>query len=180
MKHIQIILFYLLLLVSSCSNDDVTAPPITAENTFSCKIDGNLFVPEDHGGFPATQLGIRALVVEENTWRFILSNSSTDLYIYLVNVTSTGSYQLFQSDGDADFFQETRNLVEADLDQINGSTHISTEQSGAIEVLELEVDKQIILQFDEIILSGRDNSSETVSLTEGRLNINLETLFEEN
>ena len=69
--------------------------------------------------------------------------------------------------------------MEVDLEQITGTTHVSTSSSGTIEVLELEVDKRIILQFDEIVLQSLDTPEETIRLTEGKLNINLDTLFEE-
>ena len=72
----------LLLVASSCNDDDPSAPPITAENTFSCKINGELFVPEDHGGFPVTQRGISAIVIEGNTWRFIFGDGPIDIYIH--------------------------------------------------------------------------------------------------
>ena len=102
------------------------------------------------------------------------------MYIYIVNVTSTGNYTLALSNGDAYFTQESENLMEVDLEHVTGSTHISTLQSGTIEVLELEIDKRIVLRFDEIVLVGRDNPEEKIILTEGKLNINLETLYEEN
>ncbi len=168
----------LLLVASSCNDDDPSAPPITAENTFSCKINGELFVPEDHGGFPIIQRGI--LVSQfDNNWELKFGNGPIDVDIYIVDVIETGDYTLARSDGRADFFKKTENLMEVDLQQVTGSTHVSTSSSGSIEVLELEVNKRVILQFEEIVLENLSNPEETIVLTEGKLNINLDTLFEE-
>jgi len=52
MKNLVLIFCFSLLCFYSCNKeDDTPVPPITAENTFSCKIDGELFVPKDYGGF---------------------------------------------------------------------------------------------------------------------------------
>lgn len=172
----------LLFATFSCNNDDVTAPPITAENTFSCKINGKLFVPEDHGGFPVRQDGIILQFSDDNSWTFIFGNGPTDVYIHITDVTSTGFYRLGLSDGNAHFFQETENLMEADIDKAIsqfGNSHISTLASGSVEVIELEVGKRIVLRFDEIKLVNLYNPNETAILTEGKLNINRETLGED-
>ncbi|MEL4306559.1 hypothetical protein [Joostella sp. CR20] len=166
-------------IVFSCSNDDDTAPPITAENTFSCKINGKLFIPKDHGGFPVIQEGIYSFADNDGSWFFEFGNRSADVYIYLVEVNKTGSYTLGLSEGRAHFYQKTENLMEVDLDNVTGSTHISTMQSGEIEVLELEVNKRIVLEFDKITLVNKDDASDKVVLTDGKLNINLETLYGE-
>ncbi|MEL4306560.1 hypothetical protein [Joostella sp. CR20] len=167
-------------IVFSCSNDDDTAPPITAENTFSCKINGKLFIPKDHGGFPVILDGTSVNLAQNNSWRFIFGNRSTDVYIYLHEVEKTGSYSLSTSEGRGDFFQKNENLIELDLSPWDSNIeHISTLESGEIEVLELEVNKRIVLEFDKITLVNKDDASDKVVLTEGKLNINLETLYGE-
>lgn len=161
--------------LGGCSKDD-NAPPITQENSFSCKINGELFVPEDYGGFPNSLDGIIIILSDSSDWMFRLSNGGKTVYIYLHNVTHTGEYVLGESDGDGDFFGEESNLMEVDL--TGGTsflTHKSTNNSGIINVIELDIDNRIILKFGEIILT-EVNGSESVVLTEGKLNINRETL----
>lgn len=174
------ILFF--LFSTSCNNDDNTVPPITQENTFSCKINGKLFVPKDHGGFPIKQDGIVVDFQENNTWDFLFGNGEIDIYIHLANITATGNRGLGESDGDGDFFQEADDLMEVDLDLANsrfGTTHVSTSASGTLRILELETGKRIVLEFDEIILEGVSESYSTIKLTDGKLNINLDTFWNE-
>lgn len=178
MKKILYILVCLILVVSSCKkDDDVIAPPITAENTFSCKINGETFIPEDHGGFPIVQKGIIVEIFPESSnWIFQLRNSNKDIYIYIVNVLETGNYEIQVADGDGDFLFDTNNAVEASVTGFFPPTHVSTNISGNIEVIELDVDQRIILQFEELELVNPDDSSDIIVLTDGKLNINLETL----
>ncbi|XLS29003.1 hypothetical protein ACJD0Z_17620 [Flavobacteriaceae bacterium M23B6Z8] len=176
---ISLILGFLAFL--SCSDDDPKIPPITTENTFSCKIDGELFVPKDHGGFPIQQSGILVSIEDNNSWYFTFGDGSKDLFLYITNVTSKGDFSLELSDGDKDFFQENKNLMELDFETVsNFATHISTTESGKIQVLELEINKHIIIQFDELILRDTNNPQNVVMLTEGKININLETFSESN
>lgn len=159
----------------SCSKDD--APSITQENSFSCKINGELFVPEDYGGFPNSVSGI-IILNDGSDWLFRLSNGGKTVYIYLHHVTHLGEYVLSESDGDGDFFGEESNLMEVDLSGATShTTHKSTANSGIINVIELDVDKRIILKFDEIVLEDINNPDEKIILTEGKLNINLNTLY---
>lgn len=160
--------------LGGCSKDD--APPITQENSFSCKINGELFVPKDYSSFPNSFSGIINYVSDSSDWTFVLSNGENTVYLYLHNVTQLGEYVLSESDGDGDFFGEELNLMEVDIN--NGtsySSHKSTINSGVITVIELDMDNRIILKFDEIILSSINNNGRIV-LTDGKLNINRETL----
>src|SRR5680860_912958 len=89
--------FVLLILISiitySCEkNDDLVAPPITQENTFSCKIDGELFVAQPHGGFLQSE-GI-LLIASVNTWLLVFGNGKSDLYININNINTGGSLSL--------------------------------------------------------------------------------------
>lgn len=166
---------FLFLLSASCNNDDNTVPPITEENTFSCKIDGELFVPNDYGGFPITQHGINARI-SNNNWTIILSNGSIDIYLYLANLQEVGNYELSLSDGNADFLGETENAAEVDLENITGTSHISTNVSGSIQVLEIEPKQKTVMKFDKITLVDKEKPEDIIILSEGKLNINLETL----
>ncbi|XLS29004.1 hypothetical protein ACJD0Z_17625 [Flavobacteriaceae bacterium M23B6Z8] len=170
----------IILILMSCSNEDPKAPPITAENTFSCKINGELFVPEDRGGFPVILKGITTNLTNNNSWLFIFRNQSRDIFIYITDVIETGEYLLTKSEGNGDFFGKNKNLMEMDVSTDSSDiSHISSDQSGKIKVLELELNKRIILQFDEIILEDKNDPEKTIVLTEGKLNINLETFFED-
>ncbi|MCL5130544.1 hypothetical protein [Algibacter sp. L4_22] len=55
----KLLIFFMILSLYSCSNDDdgteSSLPAITTEgkNTFGCKIDGEMFLPKNNGGFSA-------------------------------------------------------------------------------------------------------------------------------
>lgn len=175
-------LFFLLLISTflSCGNDDeaVEQPPqISEENTFSCKIDGELFVAETFSRFPNTFPGIIAGVLSgTNNWTIMLRNSDNVIHIYITEVVDTGNYIIKFSDGDSFFFGETETVVEFGRDSSSSSTHHSIDGSGIININELVVNLKLIATFNEILLVSNDNPQETVILTEGKLNINLESL----
>lgn len=176
MKITALILLFALSFCTSCNKDDDT-PPITAENTFSCKINGERFVPEDFGSFPNSFDGIMSFIPRDsNDWYFQFGNGEKNIFIYLVDVEATGNYILKASDGDSDFFGETENVMEFSNIGNFTSTHKSTNNSGSLKVRSLNINKKIILEFDVITLIGNEDPNNTVTLTDGKLNINLETL----
>lgn len=178
LKILCLFLLLVLVLVSSCSKEE-PGPPITKENTFSCKVNGKLFVPKDHGSFSGTIWGILNRLKDSTNWTFVLSNHDV-LYIYLVDVRETGKYNIGKSDGDSDFFNDTLNAVEFHFNSSkSGDTFVSTSTSGDIEILELDVGKRIVFQFDRLELQGKNDPNKRLVLSEGKLNINRETLNKE-
>lgn len=174
MKIFSLIFLFCLLSIFSCNKSDDTppAPPITAENTFSCKIDGELFIPENHGGF-INQYGYQIRIFDNNSWTIILSNDKVTLYLFIKNIDHEGIYQIYRSDGDNDFLYDENNAVEF-RNRVNQTVYISN-NSGEIEVLSFEDGKRLMLKFNEIQLISED-SNDTLILTDGKLNINKNTL----
>ncbi len=174
-------IFCILLCFSSCLKDDTpkVAPPITQENSFSCKINGELFIPEPHGGLFASSPPIRAILQDNNTWKFNMGNGLIEIYIYLYNATEIGEYTITESEGIVNYVGETENLVEMTDFYVPGVVYISTNNNDKINVLELEIDNKIIFEFDEIILVNNTDPEDIIILSEGKLNINKETLNQE-
>lgn len=181
----KLILYYLIFCVSiiSCKKDDDAAPteqqeqpPITAENTFSCKINGEVFIPKDFSNFPNTSDGYKIFFVDvQNSWFSLFRNPTDNLYIYIYNLDSIGDYTLGLADGDSFFPPDDDTVIEYSANGDLVTTHISTSISGSIEVLELDFGNKIIFQFDEIILKGIDDPNDIITLTEGKANFNLAT-----
>jgi hypothetical protein len=181
----KLILYYLIFCVSiiSCKKDDDVSsmeqqeqPPITAENTFSCKINGELFIPKDFSSFPNSFDGYNVgFPLDSNNWFSRFSNEDMNMYIYIHNISGIGTYEIKQADGNNDFFDDVNTVVEFSENRSLASTHISTNLSGTIEVLEYEPLNKIIFKFDEIILQSIDNPNDIITLTEGKANFNLST-----
>ncbi|QED37000.1 hypothetical protein FK178_04425 [Antarcticibacterium arcticum] len=174
MKNYVLILSFLLLGFYSCNKeDDAFAPPITAENTFSCKIDGELFVPKDHGGF-IPLYGYLIEILEDNSWIITLSNGKNTLYLFIKKINNTGNYEVFASDGDQDFLYNEKTGMEF-TDNGNNIEYISLNNSENIEILSYTNGQKLILKFDKIVLGSTTNNA-SIILTDGKLNINKETL----
>lgn len=176
MKKITTFILLCFLLFSSCNNDDDTAPSISQENTFSCKINGELFVPEDYSSFPNSFTGISAHIIPENNWFFHLQNTQKNIYIYIVNVIETGEYMIYLSDGNGDFLGEETSGFDISITGNSTPSHHSIDNNDTVTVVELDINTRIVLEFDEITLVNNNDPSDIVKLTDGKLNINLETL----
>ena len=168
-----ILLILISIITCSCDKEDLVAPPITQENTFSCKIDGKLFVAQPHGGF----LQMEGITVQsmQNSWLVILSNGHQVVYIKLKNVNIPGIRDIQRSENIRNP-TEANNSVEFIANGGSITTHVSHDDTGFINVLEWKNDSILIFEFDELILYDEENPSKTKTLTDGKLNINLATL----
>ena len=173
------ILCGLLLFCAACDKDGPPkpVPPITQENTFSCKINGEVFVPEDHFHGLSPGFGMKASILANNSWKFQLADKQRDIYIYIYNVTATGEYTITASGGyNPSFVGQTENLAEMRDKYMPEIDYISINNNEIIEILELKPDIHIVLQFDEITLVNNTDPTDVLVLSEGKLNINRETL----
>ena len=174
MKNTCLILLLSIFVFSACNKDD-EAPSIDEENTFSCKINGELFIPKEHGGFYEKD-GITVTLFPDNSWLIILGDGKNKIYIYLYNVERTGSFNITESDGNGDFLNETANVIELEGPGNSGSNYRSIDNAGTINVIELDINNRIIFEFENIQLVNNDDPNEVLNLTNGKLNINLESL----
>ncbi|MFC6859080.1 hypothetical protein [Zunongwangia atlantica] len=176
MRNIIIIMAVFCFLGCEKEEDQVISP-ITAENTFSCSINGVTFIPETHGGFIPVA-GIIVSVFDNNSWRIILGDDKYDLVFFIKHIDHTGGYELHPNEGEKIFYVEDETGIVLE-NRTTSETFISTENSGTIDVLSFEGEEKLMFQFDEIELSSLNNPSSTIILTEGKLNINSNTLNQE-
>lgn len=172
MKTTCLILLLSISFFSACNKDD-DAPSIDEENTFSCKINGELFVPREHGGFNRKD-GITVTLFPDNSWLFILGDGDNKIYMYLYNIENTGSFIISESDGNGDFLNETANVIE--LESSENSNYRSIGNTGTLNVIGFDINNKIILEFENIQLVDNDNPNAVLNLIDGKLNVNLETL----
>lgn len=180
MKNLIVILI-LGVCLFGCENDDDSISPITEDNSFSCYVNGELFLPKDRIGFPTQADGINVGVYPEtNDWVLGFTNHDTNrsVTLFLKNVTTTGEYPVFAIEGDfgAPFELTKVHYSDTHLDDL----FVSTDDTGNINVTELTLNSKIVLTFDKLTLDGLaldgTVNNDTLILTDGMLNINLDTL----
>lgn len=176
MKRYFSLMIFLFLALTGCTekDDDLSPPSITQENTFSCYIGNNLFIPENHGGFYNFS-GYLISILEDNSWIVTLSNGRTTLYLFLKEVKRTGHYEISGSDGNQFFVQDLNTAVEL-RDEVSNIEYVSVNSASKLEVLHFIPDRELVLQFDEIVLVAVDDPENKIVLSQGKLNINKETL----
>lgn len=180
MKPFELILaFFIATLFQSCSTE---APlPTSGENSFTTKINGNQFIAEDVRKFATTDYGITAAVFD-NTWRLIFSNSSDrNIYIYIYEVNDTGEYLVGKADGDLVYYLESDDETSVSISDGTGSTtgvafSSTSELTEYISITNLQDDSIIVGEFDKITLTDPDNANNNVILSDGKFNINRNTL----
>ncbi len=178
----KIFLFLISIILQSCSAEDPL--PTSGENSFIAKLDGTRFITEDVRKFATTNYGITADVFD-NTWLLVFSNSSKRniyIYIYIFKVNETGSYAVGKSDGDLVYYLESDDQTSVSISDGTGSTTGVAFASGLsstedfIKITQIEGDSIIIGEFEKITLTDPENPNNSAILTDGKFNINRNTL----
>mgnify|MGYP007006686680 CR=1 FL=1 len=181
MKPLRLLLTFLITVtLNSCSAEDPL--PTSGENSFFAKLNGKRYVAENTTSFPArTHYGIEASVYENN-WLLTFHNSSNDnIYIYIYKVNDIGIYPLGRSDGDLVYFLESDNETSVSISDGTGSFFGVAFTSGYssdeefIKITQLNT-TSIIGEFDKITLTDPENPDNKTILTDGKFNINTNTL----
>ncbi len=171
--------------ISSCGrgSGDSTPPEAlppatqTGANTAGCLINGNLLLPKNGsqaiGGSP--QFGLKASFVYDYFY-MDLKNYDSGVYLYLyvdnVNNNGIGAYTINQSDGIAS------------PNGINNNTQVYVESGGKIFISGNNAGVVNITRYNFPIISGnfsatlynKYNALETIEITDGRFDINKNTI----
>ncbi len=188
LKILKTILLLVLTFFNCSNNDDPQdqLPPITetGANTFGCIINGEVLIPKNSNGIPNAR-GLEAYYKDNKT--FILdannysdSNSNGKLYIYIYNLNSEGNFPLGLSEGLSSFYFEPNysHLWCRVYDQTTGNKkYISTTDSGSVQITRFdEVNNIVSGIFENLTLVNIDNSNDKIQITNGRFDINLNTV----
>ncbi len=175
---IKIILLIFTVYLNSCSVEDPL--PTSGENSFFAKLNGKRFVAEDIHIFPSgTKYGLTAYT-HENSWLLNVKNTSTNsLYIYINQVTEPGNYLI--EDPDMDFPNQIPVIAPTSAIIGNGSLDVLYLTKGLqpnefIKITAVQGDSIIIGEFDKITLTDPENPNNKTILTDGKFNINTNTL----
>lgn len=170
--------------ISSCgrgSGDNTpqeTLPPATqtGANTAGCYVNGILLLPKNGsqaiGGSP--KYGLKANSFSGGYYFYIQDYTQNRyLFIYLPDVTSgTGNYTINQSNGiDTPAGNQDQNQMYLYFD---GKEFISSTNCGTLNLTKYSF--PIISATFSATLYNKANPSETIHITEGRLDINKNTL----
>jgi hypothetical protein len=179
MKTLRLLLTFLITVtLNSCSAEDPL--PTSGENSFSAKLNGKRFVAEDVTIFPSgTYYGLRTYV-RNNSWELTVTNSSRKIiYIYISGVNEPSSYLV--KDGDSNVISpnpaETPTSVvirNSSLDLLFVSS--LQNENEFIKITQIEGDSILIGEFEKITLIDPENPNNKAILTNGKFNINRNTL----
>ena len=187
-----------LLFVASCKENDIspdTLPPITQEglNTFGCYIDGELLVPKDgKPGFGSgrTAKGLKIYYRKDSLTNSLkppyfailasnyIDNKGDLIYIYIPSLTTVGDYNINESNGQEGIDSPPNPHVLANVyDSENGfKRYLSFNHSGKVIVTRFDTINTIYSGTFSLKMVDAETKSDTISVTEGRFDINWSTL----
>ena len=195
MKHLFLKTAVLLFTLTffNCENNDPQdqLPPITqtGENTFGAIVDGRVFLSADSpSGIPGTSnfKGLQVYVGNnfknskgDDKWTISTGNfklnPSTYIYIYIPSLKNLSkNYIINSSDG-----LEDTDLSNAHIYcHINGNnnTYLSTENSGILEFLRLDIINGFYSGTFSVKLKNKVDENDIIEITNGRFDINLNTV----
>lgn len=182
-KLIMLLIFVTLL--KSCDKDEGIDLPQIGENSFTAKVDGKTFIPEDVKLFTNVDYGIYAYVNKE-TWHLVFSNSEQkDIHIYIKEVKGPGEYTIGSLDGDLNFYTNTDTESAVAIADGSGSvTGVGYSSKSnfqqIITIARVEDENILIGSFEKLTLVAPNNNSDHKILTDGKFNINISTLNQAN
>jgi hypothetical protein len=176
MKALSILcLFAASFLIFSCKKKVDELPPATqtGAHTFGAKVNGEMWVPQSFGMFPASNL-LEARFVG-NTLRiqarnFASSPTETEFEIFLLNATAPGTFQL---NTDGSYRNPAANYgyyVKRNVTPIN-EWQTSSQYTGTVTLTRVDTAAKIVsgtFQFNAI---NQYNTPVPLSVTEGRFDI---------
>ncbi|CAN5159592.1 hypothetical protein BH23BAC2_BH23BAC2_23580 [soil metagenome] len=178
MKPLTKIFFFLIsIILHSCSAEDPL--PTSGENSFFTKLNGSPFVAENWEHFPGgTQYGL-LVSVRDNSWILSVSNtSSKTIYLYLNNVFEPNSYLVEEGESNIIRPNPAETPTSVVIRNSRELLFISGSQTGNefIRITRVQGDSILIGEFEKITLTDPENPNNTAVLTDGKFNINRNTL----
>ncbi len=178
MRPLTKIFFFLIsIILHSCSAEDPL--PTSGENSFFTKLNGSPFVAENWEHFPGgTQYGL-LVSVRDNSWELTVSNTSGKIiYFYINNVSDPDAYLIEEgvsrlgpnpAETPTSVVIRNRNL---DLLFLS----VPQPEPEYIRITRVQGDSILIGEFEKITLTDPENPNNSTILTDGKFNINRNTL----
>ncbi|RUA35320.1 MAG: hypothetical protein DSY77_02820 [Bacteroidetes bacterium] len=187
-----------ILIASSCQKEEIEVedelPPITQEglNTFGCKIDGEVFVPKDGepSFFVSAATGLRVVFgtdFQADSGGDDVSISAVNakdengnfVFIYIDSISSENIFEIFDSEGSSVNPQINSHGFVVTYSNGQRKKFLSFSNAGKIDVTLIDFESYIISGIFEFQAVNEADYTDTLSITEGRFDINWRTLNEE-
>lgn len=169
MKQLILFLVCCLLLGGACrrnkpknAGDELPPETQTGANTFGCKINGEVFIPQGSGACYTYNVQYyksdSALLIKTN------NTCATGLNLYIYSVSTVKEYSIFNSTANAFFYSNSNSSC-------NWFDRNNSTQTGAITITKLDLVNKIV--------SGRFNGTlkqsgcPDVNITEGRFDFQM-------
>lgn len=164
-----------LLFIISCKKEVEELPPATqtGAKTFGAKVNGNFWIPQGFGPFPASNL-LEARKLGPNFYinarNFVASPNETEFEFFLKDVTGPGTYQLNTTLGGRSTAASYGYYVKRKLSPISEWLTSAT-YSGSVTITFLDITNNILsgtFQFTAADIFGTDAP---ITVTEGRFDV---------
>ncbi|WGH74390.1 DUF6252 family protein [Tenacibaculum tangerinum] len=182
---LKTVLLFAVIIFFNCSNNDDSIeqdqlPPITqtGANTFGCVVNGKVIIPKDGIGVPQPK-GINVYYFQNNNFVIDAANlkdSNRDrIYLYVNNLTSTGTYSFGVSNGQgtSTFEPDFPHCWVRTFDNANGSKrYFSNLNSGSITVTYFDANNHIVAGTFQLTVANENDTNDVIEITEGRFDVN--------
>ncbi|PHR69653.1 MAG: hypothetical protein COA67_09590 [Lutibacter sp.] len=198
-KHkYTLLLFTLLFTLLSCSKDDddtftPTLPEATqtGENTFGCYIDGNLLTPRDGSGtFNNPDVGMKEIVLgtspnydyNEIRVRDFKSGNGGIIKIHFIDLHQNGEGTFTINKSNCEDGIDANNNINITCRWLDETTqtykwYCSIENGGVLSITKYDFNNKIYSGTFSCTMQNRDDSNDTIEITQGRFDIKWNTLI---
>ncbi len=177
MKKLLLGILPLMLLISCKKNvDELPDPSQSGSNTFGAKVDGNMWVPQGFGPFPASNL-LEARMsgndITINARNFASSPNETEFQLTIYNVIAPGVYLLNTDVAHPNGASSYAYYVKRNMSPINEWITSST-YTGSVTITKIDIVNRIVsgtFQFDALNMY---NTPQPIHVTEGRFDVKIQ------
>ncbi len=167
-----------LCLLAGCKKEVEELPPATqtGANTFGAKVDGNLWVPQGFGPFPANdilearQAGPTEIMI--NARNFASSPNETEFEILITGVTGPGTYLLNNNvvrPASSSFGYYVKRNFTPENEWLTSSTH-----TGSVTITRLDLVNKIVAGTFQFAAMNMYNAPQLLTVTAGRFDLRLQ------
>ncbi len=174
-KPLFLCLVTLAILIFSCNKEVTELPPATQEglNTFGCKVDGSIWVPQGFGSFPANDILEAHFASGDlyiNARNFSKSPTETEFEFFIKGVNAEGVYQLNTSVGypsvNASYVYYVQRKINPENEWLT-----SAQYTGTVTITKIDNVNHFVSGTFEFHAINLYNAPAPIHVTEGRFDV---------